>query len=185
MLPTHPVKFTYLDYLLLPEDQRCELINGDIIQAPSPGWAHQTVSANAFRKLDAFVLKNKLGVVCFGPLDVVLSDFDVLHPDLMFISKDRQSRIFDQGLKGTPDLAIEILSCDTEHRDRVVKRKLYHRYGVRELWLVDPQAKTVEVVGWEGSEFKTLQVYPENTILKSSILEDFSLSLKEIFLNSP
>lgn len=175
------LRFTYQDYLLLPEEKRYELIDGDLLMTPAPTSEHQSIAANLFTKLILFIRGKKLGKLFFAPLDVILSDEDVVQPDLVFISKDHEERIQERGVWGPPDLVIEILSPSTEHRDLIVKRKLYGRYGVREFWIVDPKNKTIEVMGWQGSEFKTLQTFPEETILKSSILKDLALPLSEVF----
>lgn len=179
----HPqeVRFTYEDYLLMPEEKRYELIDGDFLMTPSPTWMHQTVISRLFEKLVHFVRSEKLGEVRFAPLDLFLSREDVVQPDLMFLSQERLKQVTENNVQGAPDLVVEVLSPGTEQRDRLVKRKLYGRYGVKEYWIVDPARRTVEVIGWEGSEFKTLQVSSENVPFRSPLMEGFSFPIKEIF----
>lgn len=175
------IKFTYQDYLLTPEDKRYELIEGDLFMTPSPTWNHQTISTNLYEKLNDFVKKNKLGFVRFAPIDVVLSDEDVIQPDILFISHERKNRITKENVRGAPDLVVEIISPGTENRDKVIKKKLYGRYGAIEMWIVDSNVKTIELIGWEGSQFKTLQTFPQNSTFESPLLKDFCFPVKEIF----
>ena len=80
------------------------------------------------------------------PFDVVLSDTDVVQPDLLFVSNERANIITDENIQGAPDLVVEILSPSTAERDQTFKRSLYAKHGVKEYWLVDTDAKTVTVL---------------------------------------
>ncbi|MBF0492200.1 MAG: Uma2 family endonuclease [Deltaproteobacteria bacterium] len=181
MAQAQKIKFSYEDYLLMPEDKRYELIDGDLLMTPSPSWKHQTAISRLFEKINKFVRSKKMGEVRFAPLDVFLSPEDVVQPDLLFLSKDRLKQVTERNIQGAPDLVVEVLSPGTEQRDRLVKRKLYSRFGVKEYWIVDPERKNIEVITWEGSDFKTFQVFPENALFKSPLMEGLSFHIKEIF----
>ena len=140
------VRFTYHDYLLLPEESRYEIIDGDLQMSPSPTERHQQAAGNLYEVFARFVRERRLGRVLIAPFDVVLSETDVVQPDILFVAKDRAAIIRDNGVFGAPDLVIEVLSPATAQRDRTVKAKLYARAGVKELWLVDPEARTIEVL---------------------------------------
>ena len=104
------LKFTYEDYLLFPEDgKRHEIINGDHFMSPSPLTKHQKISSALHRIIGSFIHERRLGHLLAAPMDVVLSDFDVVEPDLLFISTARASIITDKNIQGAPDLVIEIL----------------------------------------------------------------------------
>ena len=148
---------------------------------PSPGRMHQKISLKLAKKLDDFVAEKKLGEVYEAPFDIVLSEEDIVQPDLLFVSKENLGRMTENNFQGAPDLVVEITSQGTANRDRIIKRKLYGRYGVREYWIVDPDAKTIEVIGWQGSDFTTLQTYPQGSTLKSPLLEGFLLKLSDLF----
>ena len=154
------VRFNYRDYCLLPEEKRYELIDGELYMAPAPGSVHQFILRNLGFLLWGFVRSNQLGQVVFAPLDVILSEEDVVQPDLLFVSRERQHIISDRGCEGPPDLVVEVLSPSTQQRDRVLKRKLYASYGVLELWLVDPESRTIEVLALEANDFATRGVLP-------------------------
>jgi len=175
------VKFTYEDYEQLHQDKRYELMEGEFSMVPSPGWSHQTVSKKLFRILDDYITSRKLGEICYAPLDVVLSDEDVIQPDILFISKERSHIITEKNIQGAPDLVIEILSPATVGRDKGLKRKLYAKYGVKEYWIVDLENKRVEVMTLGEKGFETTQVYQAGDSLNSTLLKEFSLKLEEIF----
>ena len=176
------IKFTYDDYVLLPEDKRYELIGGDLIMTPAPLTTHQRVSQNINNSLWSFVKDRELGKVLYAPVDVVFSEEDVVQPDILFIAKDRLGILTEKNVKGAPDLVIEILSLSNAKMDLVIKKKLYAKFGVREYWIVHPDEKSVEVMTWAEKGFKTVQVYLHNTLLRSPLLRDFSMPVNEIFL---
>ncbi len=177
------IKFTYEDYCLLPEDRRYELIEGELLMVPSPSVIHQRVAANLEAILRSFVKERNLGEVLYAPLDVVLSPHDVVQPDIVFISRERAHIVTDANLQGAPDLVIEILSPSTAERDRGLKRKLYARYGVRELWLVNAGAQTVEVFSLEGGGESPPVIYSRSARqpVVSPLLEGMIVNLDEVF----
>ena len=87
-----------------------------------------------------------MGLFWSAPLDVVLSDYDVAQPDILFVSNERASIITEANIQGAPDVVVEVLSPSTAGYDRGYKRVLYGRHGVRECWIVDPDAETVEIL---------------------------------------
>lgn len=178
------IKFTVRDYMNLPEseEKRYELIAGELYMVPSPNPFHQKITGNLFRILSDFVEEHDLGLVFIAPLDVVLSDEDVLQPDVIFISKEREGIIGEQNIQGAPDLVIEVLSPSTAGRDRTIKRARYLRYGVREYWIVDPQTRSIEVMKAGQTEFETQRVYPEGTAATSPLLADLRMDVIRIFV---
>ena len=175
------LKLTYEDYASLPDDERYELIDGELIPMPSPKWLHQLLQAKIFLPLANFVYGGSLGSVVVAPMDVVFTPFDVVQPDLIFISRARALVITEDNIRGAPDLLIEILSPSTERRDRIVKRDLYARHGVREYWLIDPYAKTATVLILGANGYNTHAVYGEGDTLTSPTLPGFALNLSELF----
>ena len=112
-----------------------------------------------------------LGKILIAPLDVVLSDEDVLQPDILFVSRGRLGIITDRNVQGAPDLVVEVLSPGTADRDRTLKRARYLRFGVREYWIVDPQSRTIEVLQAGQTDFETVRVFPQSTVATSPLLE--------------
>ncbi|PIU56360.1 MAG: restriction endonuclease [Chloroflexi bacterium CG07_land_8_20_14_0_80_45_17] len=175
------IKFTYKDYLQLPEDKRYELVEGEFFMVPSPNYYHQVISKRLFRTLDDYVRKFGLGEVLYAPLDVILSEENVLQPDILFISKERFNIITNKNIQGAPDLIIEILSSATAGKDRGLKQKLYAKFGVSEYWLVDPDKETIEVLTLAEEGFESIRAYQRGEILESPLLKGIPLALTEIF----
>ena len=178
---TH-LKFTYEDYKHTPDDERYELIDGAlIIMAPSPREAHQRTDMQLGTKLNTFVVDNDLGRVYSAPFDVVLSDTDVVQPDLMFISNERAHIITEDNIRGAPDIVIEILSPSTAGRDRTVKRALYAKHGAKEYWQVDTDAKAIAVLLLGADGYELAGIYGKGQTLTSPTLPGFALDLADVF----
>ena len=146
-------KFTYKDYLQLPEDTRYEIIDGELFMVPAPVPYHQIVSRNLEFYLHQHVKENNLGEVLNAPCDLILSNTDVVQPDLLFISQARLSIIKETNIQGAPDLVVEILSPASEKRDRGKKQKLYAQNQIQEYWIVDTQTKSIEILQFTQSEY--------------------------------
>ena len=180
------IKFTYQDYKNLPDSEvkRYELLEGDLVMTPSPTWRHQDISIRLTIRLEAYVAARGLGRVAYAPLDVILGD-DVVQPDILFISRERASIIQEEEIRGAPDLIIEILSSSTAQRDRTYKRTLYGRHGVREYWLVDPDAQTIEVLTHGAKGYRQVGRYEKSETLNSPLLSDLEIPLDKCSEISP
>ena len=180
--PNPAVKFTYQDYLQTPEDQRYELLDGELIMAPAPNLEHQRIDTRLGWRLAQFVEQRNLGEVFFAPCDVVLSDMNVVQPDLLFVSHERAHLLLGgANVHGAPDLVVEILSPSTAGRDREIKHDLYAKHGVKEYWLVDPDARTVTVLRLTEGAFEVEAIYGEGQAMTSPTLAGFTADLNEIF----
>ncbi|MCL4515315.1 MAG: Uma2 family endonuclease [Firmicutes bacterium] len=174
---TSVVRLTYEDYCRMPAGLRYELVEGDLRMTPSPDVFHQKISKRLQRVLLEWIEDRGLGEVYDAPLDVVLSNHNVVQPDLLYVAKERLGIIKESNIQGPPDLVVEILSDSSVEWDRVTKRQVYAKYGVRELWLVDPKGRTIEVATLQGHELATFQVYPTGTILNSPLLPGLTLNV--------
>ena len=173
-------KLTYADYAKTPEDERWELIAGELIMSPSPKRAHQRNQIKLGSRMSFFAEESDLGEV-YSDFDVVLSDTDTVRPDLIFIAKDRLHIVTEDNVQGVPDLVVEIRSPSTARYDWTTKRELYARHGVKEYWLVDPEAATVAVLLLDGGELKVAGVYGEKDTLTSAVISGFSIALGDVF----
>ena len=141
-----PQRATLADLDATPDDgQRYELIDGEIVVAAAPNWKHQRVSRAIFMLLDAWVEQRGLGAVQYAPFDVVLDEFTVVEPDIVFISTAKIANVRGK-YYGVPDLAVEIVSPTNASHDTVTKMFHYARAGIPEYWLVDPGAQTFLVL---------------------------------------
>ena len=140
-----PRPWTYADLVALPDDQlRHELIDGEHVVTPSPNTLHQTISLNLVRVLLPYLDEHRPGQLLSAPFDIKLSLFTVLVPDLVFFTAERFARVVNaKHAIAAPDLVVEILSPGTRRRDKGRKRAIYDREGVREYWIVDPEARSI------------------------------------------
>jgi len=174
-------KYTYEDYLKTPEDERYELIEGDLLMTPAPIPIHQRISRKIEVELDEFVTDNDLGEIFDAPCDVYLDDENVVQPDILFISKERLNIIGDKNIQGAPDLVIEILSESTASRDLIQKKMLYAKFGVKEFWIVSPVEKTINIFILRDKAYELYKTYEEDGVLESPMLKGFKMELKGIF----
>jgi Uma2 family endonuclease len=177
------IKFTYEDYKNIPEseNQRYELLGGELYMAPAPIPYHQHISKRLFHCLYKHVRENDSGEVYYSPIDVRLSNEDVVQPDILFIAKDRLSIIHEDAIHGAPDLLLEILSPATAERDRTLKKTLYARSGVKEFWIVDPITKTIEVFSLAHQGYQLFKRFKIAQKLRSPTLAHLEITLREIF----
>ena len=175
------IKLTYEDYRKTPDDERYELLDGELVMTPAPRESHQRISGRLNMLLLQVADRTGAGRVYAAPFDVVLSDTDVVQPDLLFISNEREHTITEENVQGAPDLVVEILSPSTADRDLTIKRDLYARHGVREYWIVDTEAKTVTVLVRNAAGFAEAGVCGEGQTLASPTLEGFTITPDEIF----
>jgi Uma2 family endonuclease len=173
-------KMTYADYALIPADgKRHEIIEGAWYMTPAPEVPHQRVSRKIEALLDAHVTRHRLGEVFDAPIDVVIADEDVVQPDIIFVSTARAEIVTQKNVRGAPDLVVEILSVSTAAIDRGEKRRLYERAGVREYWIVDPAAQSVEI--HEFASPRRTRVYTNGQSFESALLPGLTVKLAEIF----
>ncbi|MEW6238351.1 MAG: Uma2 family endonuclease [Candidatus Omnitrophota bacterium] len=175
------IQFTYEDYLHFSEDKRYEIIEGEVYMVQSPLTYHQRVSGNIFRVIAEYVEDRHLGVTFSAPLDVVLSDIDVVQPDILFVSNENAGIITDKNIQGAPDMVIEILSPSSDYKDKVLKSKLYAKFGVKEYWLVDPGAKQIQVFTRKDAALALWNAYRLDETMHSALWPELILELKSIF----
>ncbi|WP_027363914.1 Uma2 family endonuclease [Desulfotruncus alcoholivorax] len=174
--------YTYEDYLKINDDNQYELIGGELILVPAPKTIHQRVKGRLVWFITNFVRNNNLGEVYDAPTDVVLSATEKPQPDILFISANRLNIITEDNIKGAPDLVVEILSPSTASRDKVEKSRLYYKYGVKEYWIVDPDAGIVQVFAPGEKKWILHEAYRGDEILESPLLSGLQINLKEVFL---
>ena len=171
---------TVADYARLPEGTPIQLINGEFIMSPSPVRKHQKIIGKLHLQLGALVERKKLGEVYIAPFDVHVSRNDVYQPDLLFVSNENLHYIEEDGVHGSPDLVIEVLSRSTAGFDLLLKKDGYEKFGVNEYWVVDPMDKTVETFINAPTGFQSSFVGNEGTVC-SALLPEFCVELQSLF----
>ncbi|MEZ5417423.1 MAG: Uma2 family endonuclease [Vicinamibacterales bacterium] len=145
--PAADTRLSYDDFLLFPDDgKRHEIIDGVHYVTPSPRLRHQDLVGRLHFEFLLYLREHpEAGRVFVAPVDVVMSFYDVVVPDLLFIAGDQAGIMTEKNIQGAPALVIEVLSKRTRKRDAQIKRRLFEQAGVREYWLVDPELDTVQV----------------------------------------
>ena len=137
---------TYRDYEALPADgRRYQILDGVLDVMPAPSLRHQDVLANLHDIVRHHVKGHGLGRTFFAPVDVILAETTIVQPDLVYVRATSTHILSDRGIEGAPTLVAEVLSPGTAALDRGAKLRLYARYGVPYYWIIDIDARTVEV----------------------------------------
>ena len=138
------VKLTYNEYVLFPSDgMRHEIINGLHFMNPAPSPRHQAISLKITVQLYQQIQAKGRGKVLTAPIDLQLSETDVVQPDILVVA-DGNDIVTDTRIQGVPDLIVEVLSPSNRKYDQELKKRLYEQHRVPEYWIVDPTAKSVE-----------------------------------------
>ena len=173
---------TVEDYRSLPEaGPRYQLIEGDLYMAPAPNRFHQEISRNLLVKLFLYLRETGAGKIFASPFDVYLDETNVFQPDLIVVLNDRLGILTEAGAEGAPNLVIEILSPKTRRLDLEQKRKAYPRFGVQELWIIDPDPRLTIQHRFFADGSVTTVVIPESDSLTSTLLPGFLISAAELY----
>lgn len=181
-------RYTYGSLRTWPEGERWELIDGMTYDlSPGPGELHQRALTRLTRFFDEF-LEGKPCAVYMAPFDVLLPEgnevdddvITVVQPDLLVVC-DR-AKVTERGVRGTPDLVVEILSPSTMKKDLNEKFNLYQRVGVREYWVVHPQEGLVQVFTLDDQgRYGAPRSYVDETAMPVAILEGLTIDLTRVF----
>lgn len=175
-------RWTYDELLgAMPESNALiELWNGEIVMSPSPSFFHQKLIVRFHHQLSAWVTTHNLGETCLAPIDMILTQSNVAQPDVLFIAKDRLSIIQDR-VRGAADLVAEIISPTSRQRDRIEKRDLYEQHGIKEYWMIDPDAQTAEVLTLENGEYRLAGRWRPGETARSVLLAGFEVPVNTLF----
>jgi Uma2 family endonuclease len=174
--------YTYDDLLSeFPQsNQPCELWDGELIMAPAPLYPHQRISYRIQRALHEWVERHGLGEVVGAPIDMVLSPHRAVQPDVVYVARENLG-IIQGAVRGPADLVVEIISPGGRQRDRVEKKDLYEQYGIKEYWIIDPEARTLEVFTLGSSQqYALLGRYRSGDKATSALLPGFEIGVDEI-----
>jgi Uma2 family endonuclease len=177
--------FTYSDYAGWDTDERYELLDGvPHLMSPAPSVRHQGTVGELYAIFRNF-LTDKPCRAFISPIDVRpnadAEDDTVLQPDVIVVCD--KSKIGDKSINGAPDLVVEVLSPSSERYDSGAKLDKYLESGVRECWIVNPEAHTVRTYIGESEGDETVKTYRETDAIESDILPGLTNPLEEIFAN--
>ncbi|HID52133.1 MAG TPA: Uma2 family endonuclease [Anaerolineae bacterium] len=176
-------EWTYEDYRRLPDDRfRYEIIGGNLYMSPAPRTKHQLALFELAMALNNFAQEQKAGQVLIAPIDVILPDLATpVQPDIMFIAQDRLEIVREQFIEGAPDLIVEVLSPGNARHDRYTKFRLYLEAGVKEYWIADPDACTVDVYVPRGNAYVPLGHFALDGDIQSELFPELRIPVKDIF----
>ena len=179
-------RLTYADFQLFPDDgRRHEIIDGRHYVIPSPSTRHWRLVARVHTAfLDHLREHPDSGAVFLAPFDVVFTPFDIVKPDLLFVTADQRDIATDAHVRGAPAIVIEVVSQSTRRVDETIKYALFERSGVREYWLVDPALDVVKVYRRSSSASfsDAIELTPERgDHVTTPLLPGFTASLVAVF----
>ena len=173
---------TVENYKILPETgPRYQLIEGDLYMAPAPNRYHQDISRNLEYILLDYLEQHPVGKLYHAPFDVYLDDYNVFQPDILVVLNERLSILTDAGAEGAPDFVIEILSPKTARLDRDNKRRVYATSGVRELWIIAPENRAIEVYLLAQDPANPVATYRESDTFESALFPGLHFNGARIF----
>lgn len=179
-------RLTYDDFVRFPDDgKRHEIIDGEHYVTPSPNVRHQVLVRRLVFDFERYFRERpRTGQVFSAPLDVLLSPYDIVEPDLLVVTGDQTDILTEKNVQGPPALVIEVLSKSTRKRDAQTKRRLFERTGVREYWLVDPELDAVQVFRPtpEGRLARVAELTAEDGgVVATPLLPGCQIDLRELF----
>jgi Uma2 family endonuclease len=175
---------TVADLDALPDDNnRYELIAGELFVSTAPGIPHQRILLNLQLILGPYLRTNPIGILVPGA-GLILSNFDAVIPDLAFVRRERWDAVTTgERFTGAPDLVIEIASPGSQNRARdfVAKRQLYGKYVINEYWIIDPQKRAIVVYANDKGTLKEVAKLDETQVLTTSLFPNLRLEVNEVF----
>ncbi len=180
-------RFTTRDIDAFPDNQfyRYEIMDGELYVTKAPSWEHQIVSGNIIKVLGTWDEDARLGEVGPAP-GLVFAEDEAVIPDVVGVRRDRRAGIVDGAghFTGPPDLVVEILSpgVSNRRRDREIKLDFYNRWGVPEYWIVDWEARLLEI--YRGG-LNLAAILHEGDLLTSPLLPGFSCPVTSLFRGLP
>lgn len=176
-------EWTYEAYAAIPDDgHRYEVIDGVLYMTPAPNMAHQAAVVGFTTHLTINVQYAGLGRVYASPVDVLLPfRSNPVQPDIVVVLNANLGIISGKNITGAPDLVVEVLSPGTAGYDRREKQDAYARAGVKEYWVADPYAQTIEVLILEGDSYRSAGVFADESLLPSLVLPDFPVRVEQFF----
>lgn len=180
-----PADLEALQALPQNHDRRFELVLGEIVEVPRPSPLHAFVSGEIFAALLAYSKTHHAGFVFADSVSYELDDENVLAPDASFIAAARLPALPDR-LRLAPDLAVEVVSPSNRPRQMLNRVEVYLRFGAREVWVVDPVERVVDVYRQSAPGRLLVETFTyEMTLSGGHVLPGLALPLSQIFPPTP
>ncbi|NOW91036.1 Uma2 family endonuclease [Clostridium beijerinckii] len=184
-----PIKaYTYKDYLTYDENERIEIIEGEIINmSPAPSRIHQEIISELHFKLKEYIKYNNGSCKVYpAPFDVILKDDDdevinsknIVQPDISVICD--KNKLTEKGCTGSPDMIVEVISPYNPSNDYVRKLNLYEKFKVKEYWIVNPTRKNILVYVLTENGYDAPITYTFSDKVKVNIYDNFEIDFNSI-----
>ena len=179
--------WTYEDYCRIPEDgKRYEVIRGVLHVSPAPGYRHQRIVMDLSTMLNHFVKSRRLGEVLAAPMDVMLPGLtSPIQPDILFVSLGRAQVVKETHILGAPDLVIEVLSPSNSRAELRMRLEVFAEGGIDECWVVDPEARRIDVHVREGAVYRLQGRYGTDASARSTVIQGFEVPVASVFPDAP
>ena len=181
-MPSAQSRVGYTDLVSMPDDgRRYEIHGGELVVVPSPLPRHQMAVQSIFLLLHGHA-RDTGGTALIAPLDIVLDEFDVVQPDIVFFRAERRHLVQpDAVTRHPPDIAVEVLSPSTAAVDRGRKMRMFAIYGMPEYWIVDPVRKQIEVHALENGAYRQAQAAAVDDVVRSVLLPNLTFAAASVF----
>ncbi len=167
-------------YDFIDENMKAEFINGEILVHSPVAKRHNAVTGMLYRLISTYAALHDAGFVGIEKIMISLTRNDY-EPDICFFSKEKAAAFTeDQKLFPAPDWVVEVLSRSTEKMDRGVKFQDYEAHGVREYWIIDPEAEIVEQYVLEDDSYQ-LVLKSNNGTVAGHVLSGFLVPVRALF----
>lgn len=169
-------KMSYEEFLVRADGLHAEWVDGEVILMSPASDRHQDIVGFLAALLRCFVEAKQSGVIRSAPFQMKLETRPSgREPDILFIARENLGRLKETYLEGAADVAVEIISPESQARDRGDKFYEYEQGGVREYWLIDPTRKQAEFYRLGGDQIYRLVPIGEDGIFESDVFEGLRL----------
>lgn len=173
-------KITYDDYAgFLPDGQIYQIIDGELYMTPAPNPFHQRASKRLQRQLEAYFEERGQGEVFNAPIDVILTQHDVVQPDLVVVTNAAQ--VSTRGIEGPPFLVVEVLSPSSVRTDRNVKLERYARLYIPHYWIADPERQRIECYRLQSNQYAAVAEAASPDSLHHPDFPDLAVNLAAVW----
>jgi len=180
--PIEDDRFTFAEFCaLIPDGVKADLIDGGIYVASPDRPHHYKVASFVQTLLDGYASEHGLGEVYASRVAFQLTEHNAPEPDVAFLKVENLDREEERCIRGGPDIAVEVVSRDSRHRDYVDKKQLYREAGVREYWIIDPRQRRAEFHRLQNGDYELVPL-ERNRIFRSKVLPGFWLDVEWLFL---
>lgn len=157
--------------------KRYEVIDGRLYVTTAPDIDHQLPSGNLYGRIWSYLQEHPRGTIVAAPVGLILDEHNGIQPDLVYVSQERWAIFTRRGIRGVPDLVVEILSPGTEHVDRGVKMRRFAAAGVSHYWLIGPKTRTLEEYHLGDDGYELAGTHAADAVFRPALFPGLDISI--------